>query len=166
MSDISIALAPSRSVAGIGGYRDQTGLHLALQAEFGVLVPDEPAFVEANAVTLCRLGPSRYLVSGDREAGLPVRLACVLEGLAGVTDQSDLWICFIASGALVRDVLSRVVPVDVRAAKFAVGALASTRAGHLDVLLRRTGQNAFEIAVARSYAEELRHLLGKSATAT
>jgi heterotetrameric sarcosine oxidase gamma subunit len=165
MSDFSIALAPLRSVAGIGGFRDQTALHSALQTEFGFSVPDGPACVEAGTVSLCRLGPSRYLVSGDREAGLPGRLARVLEGLAAVTDQSDLWVCFMASGASVRDVMSRVVPVDVRATKFAVGALASTRAGHLDVLLRRTGENAFEISVARSYAEDLRHLLENAATA-
>jgi sarcosine oxidase subunit gamma len=98
-------------------------------------------------------------VSGDREAGLPARLVRVLEGLAGVTDQSDLWACFVVSGGSVREVLSRVVPVDIRSAQFRVGALASTRAGHLDVLLLRTGEDRFEIAVARSYAQDLRHLL-------
>jgi sarcosine oxidase subunit gamma len=166
MSDhtgVAIAQAPLRSVAGIGRFGAASDVHAALQAEFGFSVPEGSAFVEAGAVRLCRLGPSRYLVSGDRAAGLPVLLARVLADVAGVTDQSDLWIWYSVSGDLAREVLGRVVPVDIRATTFAVGALASTRAGHLDVMLLRTGENSFEIATARSYAEDLRHLLDQAA---
>jgi heterotetrameric sarcosine oxidase gamma subunit len=56
-----------------------------------------------------------------------------------------------------------VVPVNLHPAKFAVGALALTRAGHLDVRVFRTGEMLFEVAVARSFAEDLRHLLDLAA---
>ena len=163
MSDVAIEAAPLRSVAGIGAFGDASGVLAALQGEFGVAVPAASGFVEANTMRLCRLGPSRFLVSGDREADMPGRLVRLLDGVGAVTDQSDLWICFMASGGSVREVLSRVVPVDLRAAQFPVGGLASTRAGHLDVRLFRTGELQFEIAVGRSYAEDLRHFLQVSA---
>jgi sarcosine oxidase subunit gamma len=163
MSDVAIEAAPLRSVAGIGAFGDPSGLLAALQGEFGVAVPAAIGFAEAGAIRLSRLGPSRFLVSGDGAADLPGRLARLLEGVGAVTDQSDLWICFVVSGGLVREVLSRVVPVDIRAAQFPVGGLALTRAGHLDVRLFRTGELQFEIAVGRSYAADLRHLLEVSA---
>ncbi len=156
---VEIGLAPLRSMAGIAAFHDQSALQEVLQREFGARAPAEAGFVESGSVRLCRIGPSRFLVSGAREADLPRRLARLLEGVAAVTDQSDLWSIFAVSGAGVREVLSRVVPVDLHPAKFAVGVLAMTRVGHLDVRLFRMGENCFEITVARSYATDLRHLL-------
>ncbi len=150
---------PLRSMAGIGAFRNQLGLHEVLRREFWISAPDAIGFVEAGAIRLSRLGPARYLVSGDRVADLPARLARALDGIAAVTDQSDLWSSFAATGDNVREVLSRVVPVDLHQANFPVGGLALTRAGHLDVRLFHTSDLQFEISVARSYAEDLRHLL-------
>ena len=163
MSDVAIEAAPSRSVAGIGAFGDPSAVLAALHGEFGVAVPASIGFAEAGALRLSRLGPSQFLASGNRDADLPGRLARVLDGVGAVTDQSDLWICFVASGGFVREVLGRVVPVDLRPAQFPVGGLALTRAGHLDVRLFRTGEMQFEIAAARSYAEDLRHVLQVSA---
>jgi heterotetrameric sarcosine oxidase gamma subunit len=164
MSDVGVALAPLRSIAGIGAFRDQSGLFEALRGEFWMPVPEAIGFVENGQMRLCRLGPSRYVMSGDRQADLPGRLGRVLDGLAAVTDQSDLWKTFVFTGVDVRDVLSRVVPVDLHAAKFAVGGLALTRAGHLDVRLFRTGEMAFEVSVARSFGEDLAYLLSAAAS--
>jgi sarcosine oxidase subunit gamma len=156
---VQIGLLPPQSIAGIGAFRDQSALHEILRREFWLSAPEGAAFVEAGAARLSRLGPSRYLVSGERAADLPGRLAGLLDGAAAVTDQSDLWAYFALSGEGVQNVLSRVVPVDLHAASFAVGGLALTRAGHLDVRVFRTDTLRFEIAVARSCAEDLRHLL-------
>jgi heterotetrameric sarcosine oxidase gamma subunit len=156
---VQIGLLPQQSIAGIGAFADQADLHDILRREFWMSAPETAGFAESGAVRLCRLGPARYLLSGDRQSDLPGRLARVLRGAAAVTDQSDLWMYFALKGQGVRDVLSRVVPIDLHAAKFAVGGLALTRAGHLDVRLFRTGELQFEMAVARSYGEDLRHLL-------
>jgi heterotetrameric sarcosine oxidase gamma subunit len=155
---VQIGLLPPQSIAGIGAYRDQSGLHEVLRREFWLSAPEGAGFVEVGPTRLGRLGPSRYVVSGDRGAGLPGRLAGLLDGVAAVTDQSDLWAYFGVAGEGVQEVLSRVVPVNLHPASFPVGALALTRAGHVDARVFRTGILRFEIAVARSYAEDLRHL--------
>ena len=156
---VQIGLLPPQSIAGIGAFRDQSGLHEILRREFWLSAPQGAGFVEVGPNRLVRLGPSRYVVSSDRGAGLAGRLAGLLDGVAAVTDQSDLWAYFAVAGEGVQEVLSRVVPVDLHMASFAVGGLALTRAGHLDVRVFRTGNLRFEIAVARSYADDLRHLL-------
>jgi heterotetrameric sarcosine oxidase gamma subunit len=156
---VAIGPVPLRSIAGIGAFRDSSGLLEVLRSEFWMSVPQAAGFVESGAMRLSRLAPRRYLMSADRAANLPGRLSRLLDGVAAVTDQSDLWIYFDVSGAGVQEVLSRVVPVDLRAAAFPVGGLALTRAGHLDVRLFRIETLRFEIAVARSYAEDLGHLL-------
>jgi sarcosine oxidase subunit gamma len=158
-STVSISAALPRSIAGIGAFRDQSGLRAALQAEFGISLPDVAGFVQAGPVTFSCIGPARYIATAAREAGLPARLAIVLQDLAAVTDQSDLWEIFGVSGGDVREMLARVVPVDLRPEKFAVGGVVLTRAGHIDVRVWRIGDLNYEIAVARSYAADLLHEL-------
>jgi sarcosine oxidase subunit gamma len=156
---ITIGDGAPRSVAGIAGYRDRAALVAALELEFGVSVPAGSAFVRAAGVTLSCVAPARYVAAGDRAAGLPARLGASLANVAAVTDQSDLWQVFEVSGAGTGEMLSRVVPVDLAPEVFPVGALALTRAGHLNVRLWHIDVQTYEIAVSRSYAEDLRHAL-------
>jgi sarcosine oxidase subunit gamma len=159
MSDISgftITEPPPRSIAGIASYRDQAALRAALQIELGLMPPATPAFVAASGISLSCLSPTRYLATADRPADLPARLA-TLSNLAAITDQSDLWHVFIISGPSATEALSRLVPIDLSADKFPTGSLALTRAGHLDVRLWHIAAQTYEIAVSRSYAEDLRH---------
>jgi sarcosine oxidase subunit gamma len=160
---VTITAAAPRAAAGIAGFRDRDRLLAALQAEFGADIPSTPRFVQTGALTLSCLAPARYFVTAPRDSDLPARLAESLAGLAAVTDQSDLWACFSLSGSRSRETLARVVPVDLTPAKFRAGDLALTRAGHLDVRLWRLAEHSYDIAVARSYAEDLRYWLDKEA---
>ena len=150
---------PPRSVAGIASFRDEAALHSALAAEFGASVPSKASFLQAGPITLACIAPTRFLASGDAGANLPARLARTLDGLAAVTDQSDMWATWRASGAGVREWLARVVPIDLEKSVFQVGDLALTRAGHLDVRIWRVAGEAYEIAVTRSAAGNLLHAL-------
>ncbi len=148
-----------RAAAGIASFRDHARFAATLEAELGVPLPAGSGFVQAGGVTLSRLAPTRYFATGPREEALPARLATVLAGVAAVTEQSDLWEFFGVSGARVRDTLARLVPTDLDPARFRIGDLVLTRAGHLDVRLWRLGEASYEVAVARSYAADLQHLL-------
>jgi sarcosine oxidase subunit gamma len=147
----------ARSVAGVAAFRDRAAARQALATIFGVSLPERQGFVRAGAVVLSCLGAGRYLAAGPRGAGLPARLAGELKGVAAVTDQSDQWTAFALSGAGSTALLSSLVPIDLEDASFPVGALALTRAGHLDVRLWRLAEFDYEIAVSRSLAEELKN---------
>jgi sarcosine oxidase subunit gamma len=162
--DSTITQAAPRSAAGIAAFRDLARLRDALQTELGADIPATPRFIHAGDLTLSCLSPSRYLVTGPRDAKLAPRFAHKLQDLAAVTDQSDLWHVFICAGRQIRESLARLVPIDLRPEIFAIGSLALTRAGHFDARLWRIGDDTYELAVARSYADDLRYLLGKEAS--
>jgi sarcosine oxidase subunit gamma len=161
MSDqVTIEQAAPRAIAGIAAFRDRAALRAALQSEYGTPPPTTQAFIQAGPVTLSCLSPTRYLAAAPRDTALPAHLAHTLAGLAAVTDQSDLWAIFTLSGPQGRDRLARLVPIDVAPNIFRIGALALTRAGHVDVRVWRVGEDLYDIAVARSYGADLRHALG------
>jgi sarcosine oxidase subunit gamma len=107
------------------------------------------------------LAPGRYLATADRLADLPSRFARSLSSLAAITDQSDLWHTLTLTGPAAALVLARLVPINLAPEIFPVGALALTRAGHLDVRLWHIADATYELATPRSYAADLDHALHK-----
>ncbi len=154
-----IAAVPPRATIGIASFRDRAQLQAALQTEFGVSAPAQSRFIQAGAITLACVAPARYLAIGPADANLVAHLAELLDGIAAVTDQSDMWASWRVIGADAHDRLARVVPIDVAPDIFQVGDLALTRAGHLDVRVSRVGAQDYEIATTRSAAADLLHAL-------
>lgn len=86
-------------------------------------------------------------------AGAPAATAAVaLAGIAAVAEQGDAWAAMRLSGADRRDVLARLVPLDLAPADFPPGASARTLLGHVPLLLVATEAD-FELLVPRSYAD-------------
>ena len=81
-----------------------------------------------------------------------------IEG-AALTDQTDGWTSLALSGAGVVDVLARLVPVDLRLAACPVGTALRTQVNHMNAVILRTGDQAFEIMVFRSMAQTAWHEL-------
>ena len=155
MSDIS--RLPPRSIAAIGSFNDRARLLGALHTEFGVAIPSTPGTAQAGPITIACLAPNRFLASGAADTNLPARLTTSLEGLAAITDQSEMWATWQVTGANAREHLARVVPIDLAPDVFPIGSFALTRASHLDVRLCRTGADTYEISVTRSVADDLLH---------
>jgi sarcosine oxidase subunit gamma len=163
MSEVAptnVALISPRSAAGIAAFRNHDAARAALQNLFGVTPPTGAGFIQAGPVTLSCLSPNRYFAVGPRDSGLPSLLARALDGIAAVTDQSDMWASFALSGDDVQETLARIVPIDLTPSRFPVGALALTRAGHCDVRLWRVAYRRYELSVDRSCADDLRYALG------
>jgi sarcosine oxidase subunit gamma len=91
----------------------------------------------------------RIVWSGRDQAFLMSADCPALEG-AAVTDQSDGWTVLALSGSAAVDVLARLVPVDLRLAAFPVGRVLRTQLTHMNVVILRTGDYAFEIMCFRS----------------
>ncbi len=158
MSDALRLTEPApRAIVSISSYRARSALLAALQSEFGLTAPTGPSFVYAAGITLSGVACGRYLATAARETDLFARLTARLADLAALTDQSDLWHYFTLSGPSAAEALTRLVPIDLAPQTFPVGALATTRAGHLNLRLWHLGADIFELAVSRSYADDLRH---------
>lgn len=117
----------------------------AVLAPLGVAFPGPKRQSVAGAVRLVWTGREQAFLIG---AAAPAGLA----GIAAVTDQSDGWAVLRLAGPLAVDVLACLVPLDLRPAAFAEGAVMRTGLNHMACILTRTGPAAFEIMVFRSMA--------------
>ncbi|MFM7442810.1 MAG: sarcosine oxidase subunit gamma [Tabrizicola sp.] len=114
----------------------------------GLAMPEPNTFAEKKG--------ARIVWTGREQAFLIGLEPPAVEG-AAVTDQSDGWTVLSVSGAGVSDVLARWVPIDLRLAAFPVGRAVRTQLNHMNVVILRTGDHAFEIMVFRSMARTAWH---------
>ena len=150
----AIRTTPPRSVAAVTALRDPARVRDALRRHFRTAPSETAGWVDAAGTRLSRLAPDRFLVQGARDSAVPATLAPLLDGIAAVTDQSDLWHTVTITGPSAADHLGRIVPVDLHLSVFPAGRLALTRGQHVDLRLWRLGAEEWELAVARSYARK------------
>jgi heterotetrameric sarcosine oxidase gamma subunit len=116
----------------------------------GLAMPEPNSFAEKKGARIIWTGREQAFLTG---ADCPA-----LEG-AAVTDQTDGWTVLALSGAGAVDVLARLVPMDLRLAAFSVGGALRTQLNHMNVIILRTGDHAFEIMAFRSMARTAWHEL-------
>ncbi|WP_417668261.1 sarcosine oxidase subunit gamma family protein [Roseibium sp.] len=111
---------------------------------------DEPLAVRDN-------GPGNWIVvcSDRRPPSDVAELSDRLEGQATVVDQSHGRTLIKVSGSKVERMLASGVALDLHMDHFAPGTSATTLVGHITVLLTRTGEHSFELAVLSSFVQSL-----------
>ncbi len=108
-------------------------LALALREHAGLVPPDPACWVGDDALALLWCAPGQYLAVGD--AAATQRLADALRGTALTIDLTDARVVVRLSGPAVREVLTRVVPLDLHPRAMRPGHVASTIAAHIGVQL-------------------------------
>lgn len=116
----------------------------------GLSLPGPNSFTERKGARIVWTGRDQAFLLGVE--------APPLEG-AAVTDQSDGWAVVGLSGVAAVDVLARLVPLDLRLAAFPVGRAVRTGLNHMNAVILRTGDYAFEVMVFRSMARTAWHEL-------
>ena len=116
----------------------------------GLAMPEPNSFAEKKGARIVWTGRDQAFLTGVEPPAL--------EG-AALTDQSDGWAALALTGAGAVDVLSRLVPVDLRLAAFPVGRAIRTQLNHMNVMILRAGDHAFEILGFRSMARTAWHEL-------
>ena len=139
-----------RVVGGAVSLAARAGGVEALATTLAWSLPIQPRRVRQDGSDVVWVGPERWLVFSEthREAELRERV-----GAAGsVADQSDSRVVFQVDGSRVRDVLAKGVSLDLHPRAFPVDAAAMTLAAHVAALLWRDDEDAFVVAVPRSFA--------------
>ncbi len=143
-----VMLGPVTSLSPYRG-REQA-LSDALMAAHGVAFPAPNRVAQGDGLRLVWSGRAQAFLTGAAPgAGLGDH--------AALTDQSDGWAGLHLSGTGAEAVLARLVPVDLRAPAFDVGHCARTQVQHINALIIRTGEQAFEIMVMRSFGQTAVH---------
>jgi heterotetrameric sarcosine oxidase gamma subunit len=83
--------------------------------------------------------------------GAPAQLSARLGEAVAVVDQSDGWAGLTLTGTAARDVLARLLPLDLDPAAFPEGAAARSALRHVPCLVIAT-EEGFDLLVPRSYA--------------
>lgn len=114
----------------------------------GLTMPEPNAFIERKGARIVWTGREQaFLIGAD----------CPVQEGAALTDQSDGWAVLSVSGAGAVDALARWVPLDLRLTAFPVGKAMRTQLNHMNVVILRGGDHAFEIMVFRSMARTAWH---------
>jgi sarcosine oxidase subunit gamma len=153
----AVSLAPERRIYSVSAF---AGGKAQLEAALGLTLPDANRGFTDGAVTWLWSGPGTWLAIGD--AGLESRLSGVAPH-AAVTEQSDGRALFFVAGPHCRDILEKLVPIDLHESAFLAGHTALTLAGHIPVQIWREGET-FVLACFRSFAAALHHALVQAET--
>jgi len=156
---VSLSLVRDRATAIVIARKGQIpALAAAVREAYGVALPEGPRCAGAP-VMFAGIGHGQWLAfkaGGSDGAAFEAELRARLGGTASISDQTDARVAIRAGGAHVRDMLAKLVPLDLDARAFPVGSAASSLLGHISATVLRSDQSPdFEILVSRSYAESL-----------
>jgi sarcosine oxidase subunit gamma len=139
-------------VAALWLFAPYPGQDAAAAEVLGARLPDPGRTARAGDVEIRWAGRAQTLLIGPEE-WRPV------EGLAAhgaLTDVSDVHARMTLSGLAAPDILARLVPLDLRPARFPPGATAKTMLGHMTAQITAL-PDGVEIMVMRSYARSAAH---------
>lgn len=130
--------------------RRPTILSVLAHAGFEADVRDRLHAIDGISVRIC--GPAEWLaVSHSVGPEALLRLVREIKG-ASAFDHSDGRVLMQMAGPNVRRILCKCLAVDIDRDRFPIGTSANMLIAHVGGNLARTGEDAFEIIVPRSYA--------------
>lgn len=134
-----------------------------LSAALGLDLPTRPkSSIAKGGRAALWLGPDEWLVIDENEADLPAICGGVA-ALHSAVDISHRNLAILVSGPQAADVLNAGCPQDLSLAAFPVGAASRTVLGKAEVVLWRTGNEAFHVEVWRSFSDYAFTLLSEAA---
>lgn len=161
---------PRQLVSVIARRQGSAAVAAAVQEYFGLVLPQQPRAVFANAAHdfgfgfgFLWCGPGHWLAMSDGAAdtnSLEQQLQEKLAGLAAICDQSGSRVLFSVQGPAARSVLAKGLGVDLHPRSFQPGHVAMSSIGHMGVQLWQVDATPeYRLLVARSYAGSFRRWL-------
>lgn len=146
----TLAVLPAGRITSVAPFDGQEAAVSAALAPAGLSFPTPNRVETAGEAAIVWTGRGQaFLIGAD-----PAPLA----GLAALTDQSDGWAGFRLDGPAAPEVLARLVPLDLRYARFAEGSAARAPLQHMMSVIWRAGEG-FRLLTFRSMARTAWHEL-------
>lgn len=144
-----------------------------LREALHIELPAGPRRCIHGSLALAGIGPDAWLASEEGGGhALAAQLRETIGDLASISEQSDSYAVLRLEGPRLRDVLQKLVAIDLHPRVFEANHVAVTAAGHIGVTLwglqdargeDAEGASVFELAVFRSLATDFGRLLSESA---
>ncbi|GAA2829704.1 sarcosine oxidase subunit gamma [Aminobacter aminovorans] len=134
----------------------------ALSKALGIVLPEKPKSSAAKAGrTVLWLGPDEWLVID--EAGDPVADCGSVKGLHSAVDVSHRNVGIAIVGPNAAATINAGCPQDLSLQAFPVGAASRTVLGKVEIVLLRTGEDAFRLECWRSFSDYVWGFLSEAA---
>ena len=153
VANSAVTLTPAEPAARLSLRARPDGI-AALSKALGVKLPAAPktsATSKSGARVALWLGPDEWLVIDQKGADLPAACAGVKQ-LHSAVDISHRNTAILVEGAGAEATLSAGCPQDLSLAVFPVGACSRTVLGKIEVVIWRTGPQAFRVECWRSFS--------------
>jgi methylglutamate dehydrogenase subunit D len=126
----------------------------SVSAILGGPLPDSAVrAAKAGNHLMFRVAPDQYWVTGGGEPALETRLRTAIPADAGcVTSLEGARTRLFIEGPRARDLLGRLVPIDLHPTVFPVSGFAQTGLHHVAGLLLRADENRYEFFALRTFA--------------
>jgi sarcosine oxidase subunit gamma len=135
-----------------------------IEHAFGVALPREACRAASDGVrSALWLGPDEWLLLAPEGEAAEISAALLAVSPASVVDISHRQVAVAVSGARAADVLNAGNPLDLHATAFAVGMCTRTLFAKAEIVLWRTGPEAFHLEVWRSFAPYVLGLIEEAA---
>ena len=124
----------------------------ALSSALGLTLPTRPkTSASANGRHALWLGPDEWLLIDENEADM-MALAASAGVLHSATDVTHRYTAILVSGPNAATAIAGACPHDLSEAAFPVGACVRTVLGKIEVVIYRTGQQAYRVECWRSFS--------------
>ena len=165
VSGVRLRPAADMQIASLAAFSGRAAAVSALVQEvWGLVLPTTPRRVAADGIAFVWAGPDRWLVTAPATTDLEGSLRDRLGGLAAVTDQGGGRTVLRIGGAGTREVLAKLIGIDLHPRRFRTGDAALTLAGHVPVhFWQLDDMPTYEIAMPRSLAGSLYEALQEAA---
>ncbi|QOF70222.1 sarcosine oxidase subunit gamma [Aminobacter sp. SR38] len=135
----------------------------ALSKAIGVTLPEKPKSSAVKAGrTVLWLGPDEWLVI-DEAGGDPIGDCASVKGMHSAVDVSHRNVGIAVIGPNAADTINAGCPQDLSLAAFPVGAASRTVLGKVEMVLLRTGEDAFRLECWRSFSDYVWGFLSEAA---
>jgi methylglutamate dehydrogenase subunit D len=155
------------AIARIAARKGRTAeLTRTLRERYGIDLPLGPNRAALNGRAFIGIGVDTWLATSNQELdSFATILRDAVDESATVSDQIGAYRVWRLTGPHVRDVLAKLVSIDLHPSVFKAGCAASTTGSHIPLTLWRPAEypECIELAVPRSYGHDFEHLLGENA---
>ena len=137
------------------GNPDNAAFVAGVERVLGVALPKALQSAEAGELSVRWISPDEWLIvaPGSRAFELERDLRAALDGHYAIVNVSGGQTVLTLSGPAARQVIRKSTPYDVHDRNFPVGKVVTTVFAKSQAVIRRTGEQSWELIVRRSFAD-------------
>lgn len=139
----------------IRGNAEDSQFAKAFDQVLGLALPGRLSSTESESLTLCWLAPDEWLLlcPGAEAFAIEQKLRQALSGHVSIVNVSGGQTLLCLQGDKIGELLMKSTSYDIHDRNFAVGKVVTTVFAKSQAIIRRTGENHWQLVIRRSFAD-------------